>query len=112
MAFGFVDTIFVLIALQPVVVKFAENEWRNSDRSGSRAVSRADLLTVLSNLQSVLVRATLRHSVSQTFINDVSMDTAVKQQTQQQTVEEIEGCVCPSGYRGTSCEVNQTVSFM
>lgn len=99
-------TRYTLFPLQPVAVKFVENEWLNTDRSGSRAVSRADLLTVLSNLQSVLVRATLRHSVSQTFISDVSMDTAVKQQTQQPIVEDIESCVCPSGYRGTSCEVN------
>lgn len=96
---------------EPETVKFVESEWQSVERTGTRPASRADLLTVLSNLQYILIRASLKETVYEVLISDVSLDTAVQQQTGQRTVDEVEVCRCPEGYRGTSCEVSQGVFF-
>lgn len=92
--------------MQSESVRFVENLWESVDRSGTRPASRADLLTVLSNLQYILIRASLNETVHEVQISDVSMDTAVEQQTGQRVVDDVEICMCPEGYRGTSCEVS------
>lgn len=91
---------------QPESVKFVESEWQSVGRTGPRPASHADLLTVLSNLQYILVRASLKETVDEVQISDVSLDTAVPQETGQRSVDEVEVCRCPEGYRGTSCEVS------
>lgn len=82
-----------------------ETDWQNIDRGGPKVASRSDFLTVLSNLESILVRASLKEGVSQVHLSDVVLDTAVSQNTGQEVVREIELCRCPEGYIGSSCEV-------
>lgn len=86
--------------------RLKETEWRSIDNAGPRIASRADLLTVLSNLEMILVRATLKEGVSQVHFSDVALDTAVQQHTGQSLVSDVEICRCPEGYTGTSCEVS------
>ena len=62
------------------------------------------MMRVLSNLQSVQIRATFSSGMSYTALSDVVMDTAVPQNAGQ-SVKEVEECRCPEGYRGLSCEV-------
>lgn len=85
--------------------RLKETEWQSIDRNGPRIASRADILTVLSNLESILVRATLKEGVSEAHLSDVSLDNAVQQHTGQEIVGDVEICRCPEGYIGTSCEV-------
>lgn len=85
--------------------RFKETEWQNIVHTGSRIASRADLLTVLSNVEAILIRATLREGVSLAHLSDVTLDTAVQQQTGSDSVGDVEICRCPEGYTGTSCEV-------
>ncbi|XP_037037177.1 basement membrane-specific heparan sulfate proteoglycan core protein isoform X11 [Bradysia coprophila] len=85
-------------------VRLIESEWQSVERSGTRPASRSDLLTVLSDLQYILIRASLKETVYEVQISDVSLDTAVQQQTGQSAVEAVEVCRCPAGYSGTSCE--------
>lgn len=82
-----------------------ESEWQSIDQGGPHIASRADLLTVLSNLESILVRANLREGTSLAHLSDVVLDTAVSQNTGQNVVNDIEACRCPEGYTGLSCEV-------
>lgn len=84
---------------------FKETEWQNIDRGGPKVASRAEFLSVLSNLESILVRASLKEGVSLVSLSDVWLDTAVPQNTGQELVRDIEMCRCPQGYTGTSCEV-------
>lgn len=56
-------------------------------------------------MDSILIRATLKEGVSEVALSDVSLDTAVQQQTGQEIVNDVELCRCPEGYTGTSCEV-------
>ncbi|KAL1116702.1 hypothetical protein AAG570_005174 [Ranatra chinensis] len=87
------------------VVHFTEDKWRRLDaRSGQPRASREDLMTVLSNIDSILVRASLSPDSSMTFLSDVTMDTAVPQRTGVPATQ-VEVCRCPPQYKGTSCEL-------
>lgn len=88
-----------------------ESEWQNLHRSGIRPTSRNDLLSVLTSIDSILVRATLKDVTSKSSISDVYLDTAVPQQTAQGRVRGLELCRCPAGYKGTSCEVSFYLTF-
>lgn len=74
------------------------------NRAGLRPVSRSDLLTVLSNIQRILLRATLNEMTYKSSISDVYLETAVPQNTGKELVQGLEQCRCPAGYAGTSCE--------
>lgn len=83
---------------------FKESAWRNVDQGGSHVTSRADFLTVLSNLEAILIRANLKEHTNLVHLSDVVLDTAVSQNTGQAVVSDVEICRCPQGYTGTSCE--------
>lgn len=85
-------------------VPLIEKDWLTQNRNGPRPATRADLLTVLSKVESILVRASLMAYTSRSSISDISLETAVKQRTSNRKVDDIEVCRCPAGYRGTSCE--------
>jgi hypothetical protein len=85
-------------------VPLKERYWQTQNHNGPRPASRSDLLTVLSNVQSIMVRAFLRDYTLESKISDIILDTAVTQRTQEGRVVDIEICRCPPGYRGTSCE--------
>lgn len=85
--------------------QFRETDWQSIDQGGPKIASRADFLTVLSNLEGILIRASLREGVQKADLSDVVLDTAVSQNTGQGLVSEVEICRCPEGYSGTSCEV-------
>lgn len=85
-------------------VKLVESEWQTLHRQGPRPASRADLITVLSNVESILIRASIRSYTSNSGLSDIILETAVRQPTSLGRVNDIESCRCPQGYRGTSCE--------
>lgn len=62
------------------------------------------MLTVLSNLEHILIRATTKESTSVSRLSDITLGTAIPTRTPYPAVE-VEMCRCPPGYRGTSCEV-------
>jgi Laminin B (Domain IV) len=86
------------------LVPIEERQWQSQNRNGPRPASRAELLSVLSNVQSILVRASIRSYTSESRISDIILETAVRQRTQAGRVDNIEICRCPQGYKGTSCE--------
>ncbi|XP_046669711.1 basement membrane-specific heparan sulfate proteoglycan core protein isoform X9 [Homalodisca vitripennis] len=86
-------------------IPLRENKWRRLDQTvGQKPASRADLMSVLSNLQAILVRATYPTYALTSFLSDVSLDTAVSQRTGRPVASEVEVCRCPQGHRGSSCE--------
>ncbi|XP_026298180.1 basement membrane-specific heparan sulfate proteoglycan core protein isoform X9 [Apis mellifera] len=85
-------------------VPFRESEWKRLTTEGPRVTSRIDLMTVLSNLEAILVRATHSEWMTATYISDISLDTAVEHQTGNKRAIQVEVCRCPTGYVGTSCE--------
>ncbi|CAL7942482.1 unnamed protein product [Xylocopa violacea] len=85
-------------------VPLRETEWMRLTTSGPQVASRVDLMTVLSNLEAILVRATHSEQMTATYISDISLDTAVEHQTGNPRAVQVEVCRCPTGYVGTSCE--------
>jgi hypothetical protein len=85
-------------------VRFVESEWNLISRTGARPASRADLMNVLSNVEYILIRASIRAYTSESGISDIILETAVSQPTANGRVNDIEVCRCPPGYEGTSCE--------
>lgn len=92
-------------SFQTYQVPLVESAWQNLDRYGVKPVTRSDFLSTLSNIESILIRATVKEFSSRSSISDVELDTAVAQNTGQGLAEGLEQCRCPIGYRGTSCEV-------
>ncbi|XP_076378249.1 terribly reduced optic lobes isoform X5 [Megalopta genalis] len=80
-----------------------ESEWKRLTTEGPRVASRVDMMTVLSNLESILVRASHSDRMTATYISDISLDTAVDIPGGRRAVH-VEVCRCPTGYTGTSCE--------
>ena len=66
--------------------------------------TREDFLRVLSNIDSILVRATVAQNMATASLSRVNMDIAVPQMTGGPLVQGAEECRCPPGYRGFSCE--------
>lgn len=85
-------------------IPLVERNWQTQNRGGPRPATRADLLTALTNVESILVRASLRSFTSESKISDIILDTAVRQPTHLGRTNEVEVCRCPPGYRGSSCE--------
>ncbi|KAL7036766.1 hypothetical protein ACKWTF_008935 [Chironomus riparius] len=85
-------------------VSLLESEFQTTTRGGPRPATRADILTVLSNVDSILIRASVRSYTSESRISDIILDTAVRQPTGSGRTSDVEVCRCPPGYRGTSCE--------
>ncbi|XP_065079146.1 basement membrane-specific heparan sulfate proteoglycan core protein isoform X5 [Ochlerotatus camptorhynchus] len=86
-------------------VPLLESYWTVLGPRGPYKASRNDLLTVLSKLDHILVRATVRDYTTRSSISDIALGTAVSQHTDLGPADEIEVCRCPPGYRGTSCEL-------
>ncbi|KAG8224763.1 hypothetical protein J437_LFUL005332 [Ladona fulva] len=87
------------------VVPLVEHEWRHLDRNTPRPASRSDFMTVLINLEAILVRASYSTATEYSYLSDVAMDTAdVRQFSSGSLAVDIEKCICPEGYMGTSCE--------
>lgn len=66
--------------------------------------SRADILEVLGDLEAILIRASFTDDMEATYIKEVSLDEAVRQNTPFGIVMDVEECRCPPGYEGLSCE--------
>ncbi|XP_052746482.1 basement membrane-specific heparan sulfate proteoglycan core protein isoform X2 [Bicyclus anynana] len=85
-------------------VPLRENYWYNLNSFDH--TSREVFMSVLKNLKRVLVRATLiQQNILTTSIADVSMESAaVSYDPSSRAAKDIEECICPAGYTGTSCE--------
>ncbi|ODN06290.1 Basement membrane-specific heparan sulfate proteoglycan core protein, partial [Orchesella cincta] len=77
--------------------------WRHIGGSGNMA-SRSDILEVLSDLEAILIRASFTDDMEASYIKDISLDDAVRQNTPFGIVMDVEECRCPPGYEGLSCE--------
>ncbi|XP_035902063.1 basement membrane-specific heparan sulfate proteoglycan core protein isoform X6 [Anopheles stephensi] len=84
-------------------VPLLERGWTVTNRRTSYPASRSDMLTVLSDLKNILIRATTKESTRVSKLSDIALGTAIPTRTSE-PAEEVEMCRCPKGYRGTSCE--------
>uniref|UniRef100_A0A182QPA6 Basement membrane-specific heparan sulfate proteoglycan core protein n=1 Tax=Anopheles farauti TaxID=69004 RepID=A0A182QPA6_9DIPT len=84
-------------------VPLIERKWTVANMRNSYPASRSDLMTVLSNLEHILIRATTKERTHVSRLSDIALGTAIPTRTYV-VADEVELCRCPPGYRGTSCE--------
>jgi hypothetical protein len=96
-----------LYDFQTFAVPLEESQWQSLGRSGPVQASRVDLMTALTNIELLLVRASLGSTTRASYLSDVTMDTAMDAIffPGQDPAVQVEMCRCPAGYRGLSCEV-------
>ncbi|GFS17149.1 laminin subunit alpha-1, partial [Elysia marginata] len=79
-----------------------EGSWRHlEDR---RPVTRAEMMTLLYNLERLLIRASHHTAQDTVYIKDVYLDTASPMVMDGSSLKTVEQCRCPLGYAGLSCE--------
>ncbi|KAJ8967223.1 hypothetical protein NQ314_003001, partial [Rhamnusium bicolor] len=78
-------------------------QWFRLDQ-GPKPASREDILIVLANIDSILIRATQSSDTGTAYLSDITLDTAVEQFTGKPKATSVEVCRCPPRYRGSSCE--------
>jgi len=92
-------------------VPIYENGWFSLMGGVRSPATREDFLKVLSNIETILVRATVARDMDEASIKKVSMDIAVPQMTGGPPASGAEECRCPAGYKGYSCEECSTGYF-
>lgn len=73
----------------------ASNWQRLDSRQGPRPASREDIMRVLANIDSILIRAQLSSDTASSFISDITLDTALQQRYGQHRTVNVEVCRCP-----------------
>ncbi|EDW26022.1 GL14455, partial [Drosophila persimilis] len=83
-----------------------DGQWQRKDRGRTVPATRSDFMTVLSDLEHILIRATPKVPTTRTSIGDVILESAVTYASpgHGQAATDIELCQCPAGYTGNSCE--------
>uniref|UniRef100_A0A3Q3JQJ1 Laminin, alpha 1 n=1 Tax=Monopterus albus TaxID=43700 RepID=A0A3Q3JQJ1_MONAL len=73
-----------------------------------KAVSHADFMSILNNVQYIIIKASNGTRLQQSRITNITMETAVEAQEGSEirggVARLIESCVCPPGYMGLSCQ--------
>ncbi|XP_066461636.1 laminin subunit alpha-2 isoform X5 [Eleutherodactylus coqui] len=68
-------------------------------------VSRKDFMTVMANVNRLLIRATYSDQPDAVYrLGSVTIEVAERSSSSGRTAFDVEICQCPSGYSGTSCE--------
>ncbi|KAM7389954.1 hypothetical protein PAMA_008234 [Pampus argenteus] len=86
-------------------IRLTEHKWKYFNSVSEKPVSRADFMSVLSNIQYVIVKASYGTGLQQSRISNITMETAVDAEEAERGVARlIESCICPLGHAGLSCE--------
>ncbi|KAM9775357.1 laminin subunit alpha-1 isoform 2-T2 [Syngnathus typhle] len=91
-------------------IRLTEHKWRYFNSVSDKAVSHSDFLSVLGDLQYILVKASYGTRLQQSRISNITMETAREEReagesgTGSGAARLIESCVCPPGYAGMSCQ--------
>ncbi|OXB66455.1 hypothetical protein ASZ78_007505 [Callipepla squamata] len=88
-------------------VEMKEDSWKYFNSVSDQPVSRSDFMSVLSNIEYILIKATYGQGLQQSRIANISVETAVKFEKMhlgRSRAHLIEQCRCPAGYAGFSCQ--------
>uniref|UniRef100_A0A8B9TFS9 Laminin subunit alpha-1 n=1 Tax=Anas platyrhynchos TaxID=8839 RepID=A0A8B9TFS9_ANAPL len=88
-------------------VEMKEDSWKYFNSVSEKPVSRSDFMSVLSNIEYILIKAAYGQGLQQSRIANISMEIAVKFEEMHQgrsRAHLIEQCRCPAGYTGFSCQ--------
>ncbi|TRZ02967.1 hypothetical protein DNTS_026215, partial [Danionella cerebrum] len=88
-------------------IPLTEHKWKYFNSVSDEAVSHSDFLSVLSNLEYIIIKASYGSGLKQSRISNISMETALDADDAPvggEAAELVETCVCPPGYAGLSCQ--------
>ncbi|XP_010221580.1 PREDICTED: laminin subunit alpha-1, partial [Tinamus guttatus] len=88
-------------------VEMKEDSWKYFNSVSDQPVSRFDFMSVLSNIEYILIKAAYGQGLQQSRIANISMEIAVKFEEMhggRDRAHLIEQCRCPVGYAGFSCQ--------
>ncbi|XP_069813854.1 laminin subunit alpha-1 isoform X1 [Dendropsophus ebraccatus] len=91
-------------------IHMREDKWKYHNSVSDNAVTRRDFMSVLSNIDYILIKASYGYGVQQSrysMISNISMDIAVEateMHSGRKQAPLIETCECPPGYTGLSCQ--------
>ncbi|XP_013373113.1 PREDICTED: laminin subunit alpha-1 [Chinchilla lanigera] len=88
-------------------VGMKEDFWRYFNSVSEEPVTRADFMSVLSNIDYILIKASYGQGLQQSRISNISMEVASEAGGQHpvgEVASQIEQCVCPPGTAGFSCQ--------
>lgn len=95
-----------------IEVRLWENEWHKNEAQFRGDVpmtdltTREDIMAVLQNVESVLVRASYDQYLVESSLLNLELDTALLANTTAlEQAALVEKCTCPPGYSGSSCEM-------
>ncbi|XP_037619286.1 laminin subunit alpha-1, partial [Sebastes umbrosus] len=91
----------------PHDIRMTEHQWKYFNAVSEKPVSRADFMSVLSDVEYVLIKASYGTRLQQSRISNITMETAVEAESGQRgggVAKQIESCICPPGYSGLSCQ--------
>uniref|UniRef100_A0A2K5DHR9 Laminin subunit alpha-1 n=1 Tax=Aotus nancymaae TaxID=37293 RepID=A0A2K5DHR9_AOTNA len=88
-------------------VAMRENYWKYFNSVSEKPVTREDFMSVLSNIEYILIKASYGQGLQQSRISDISMEVARKAEKlhpEDEVASLLENCVCPPGTAGFSCQ--------
>uniref|UniRef100_A0A8C3CQ85 Laminin subunit alpha-1 n=1 Tax=Cairina moschata TaxID=8855 RepID=A0A8C3CQ85_CAIMO len=88
-------------------VEMKEDSWKYFNSVSEKPVSHSDFMSVLSNIEYILIKAAYGQGLQQSRIANISMEIAVKFEEMHRgrsRAHLIEQCRCPAGYTGFSCQ--------
>ncbi|KAM6900446.1 laminin subunit alpha-1 [Xenentodon cancila] len=87
-------------------VRLTEHKWKYFNSVSQNAVSHADFMSVLSDVQYIIIKASYGTGLMQSRISRITLETAVEVGSfnREGMARLIESCACPYGYSGLSCQ--------
>ncbi|XP_078100457.1 laminin subunit alpha-1 [Sander vitreus] len=87
-------------------IRMTEHKWKYFNSVSEKPVSHADFMSVLSDVEYVIIKASYGTLLQQSRISNITMETAVEAGLDEEggVARLIESCICPPGYTGLSCQ--------
>uniref|UniRef100_A0A8C3DG64 Laminin subunit alpha-1 n=1 Tax=Corvus moneduloides TaxID=1196302 RepID=A0A8C3DG64_CORMO len=88
-------------------VEMKEDSWKYFNSVSDEPVLHSDFMSVLSNVEYILIKAAYGQGLQQSRIANISMEIAVKFEEMhlgRPIAHLVEQCRCPAGYTGLSCQ--------
>ncbi|XP_070556677.1 laminin subunit alpha-2-like [Ptychodera flava] len=84
--------------------QFAMQEDTWFHENSERYVSKVEFMTILHDVQALMIRATYHTAHAETSLYDVSLEYGVLDDNSTNSFGSVEQCSCPPGFEGLSCE--------
>ncbi|XP_024619438.1 laminin subunit alpha-1 [Neophocaena asiaeorientalis asiaeorientalis] len=88
-------------------VGMKENFWKYFNSVSEEPVTRSDFMSVLSNIEYILIKASYGQGLQQSRISNISMEVGRKAEeshSKREVASLLEKCLCPPGTAGFSCQ--------